>query len=103
MSQLANIDDIVHRHARAVLRMNIGLLMKDLTPEAMGKLQASALGEAVPALRSYEVLGHRQDGSDHLYDVRYIGPASFTVRARWSRMGGEWKVVDAEVIATDPA
>jgi hypothetical protein len=103
MDQPSSIDDIVHRHARAVLAMDIGRLMEDLTPEAMGQLQAGALGDAVPALSDYEVLDHRQDGRDHLYDVKYIGPTSFTVRARWSQTGGEWKIVDAEVVGADPA
>jgi hypothetical protein len=103
MSKGANIDDIVHRHARAVLSMDIGRLMTDLTPEAMGKLQAAAPGDAASALRGYEVLAHRHDGGDHLYDVKYIGSTSFTIRARWSRMEAEWRVMDADVIATDAA
>jgi hypothetical protein len=102
MSESADIDDIVHRHARAVVAMDIGQLMHDLTPEAMGKIQARVPGDVAPALRGYEVLAHRQDGSGHVYDVRYVGRTSFVIRARWSRMGGGWKVVDAEVIATEP-
>ncbi len=100
MSESADIDDIVHRHARAVVAMDIGQLMHDLTPEAMGKVQARVPGDAAPALRGYEVLAHRQEGGEHVYDVRYVGRTSFTVRARWSRMGGQWKIVDAEVIPT---
>jgi hypothetical protein len=52
-------------------------------------------------INDYEVLGSSQDGDDHLYDVKYIGPQTFTVRARWSRLGSEWKIVDADIIARD--
>jgi len=44
------------------------------------------------------VLQSEPDGADWLYDVRYTGPQSFTVRARWSQMGAEWKIVDADIV-----
>ena len=95
------IDDIVHRHAKAIVSMDIGQIMNDLMPEAMMKLQQEAGGGTALQINDYEVLGSSQDGDDYLYDVKYIGPESFTVRARWSRVGSEWKIVDADIIARE--
>jgi len=91
------IDNIVHRHAKAIVSMDIGQIMNDLMPEAMMKLQQEAGGGTALQINDYEVLGSSQDGDDYLYDVKYIGPESFTVRARWSRVGSEWKIVDADI------
>ena len=95
------IDDIVHRHAKAIVSMDIGQIMNDLMPEAMMKLQQEAGGGTALQINDYEVLGSSQDGDDYLYDVKYIGPESFTVRARWSRVGSEWKIVDADITARE--
>ena len=103
MTQESVIQDIVHRHGQAIVTMDIGQIMNDLMPDAMMKLQTAAGGGMAVQISAYEVLGHSQDGDDYLYDVRYIGPTSFTVRARWSRVGPEWKIVDADIIATEPA
>ncbi len=104
MAQEMPIEDAVHRHAKAIVTMDIGQIMNDLMPEAMMKLQASAAGGGTALqISGYEVLGHNQEGADYLYDVKYIGPTSFTVRARWSKVGAEWKIVDADIIATEPA
>lgn len=91
------IDDIVHRHGKAIVSMDIAQIMEDLMPEAMMKLQQAAGGGAGIQINSYEILGSTPDGEDYLYDVKYIGPQSFTVRARWSKVGAEWKVVDADI------
>lgn len=101
MTQEPAIDSVVHRHARAIVSMDIGQIMDDLMPDAMMKLQQAAGGGAALQINSYEVLGHSQDGSDYLYDVKYLGPQSFTVRARWSQVGPDWKIVDADVTARD--
>src|SRR2546428_8284699 len=92
-----SIDDIVHRHGKAIVSMDIAQIMNDLMPEAMMKLQQAAGGGTAIQINGYEILGSSADGEDYLYDVKYIGPQSFTVRARWSKVGGEWKVVDAEI------
>ena len=91
------LDNIVHRHAKAIVSMDIGQMLNDLMPEAMMKLQQEAGGGTALQINDYEVLGSSQDGDDYLYDVKYIGPESFTVRARWSRVGSEWKIVDADI------
>lgn len=95
------IDEIVHRHGRAIVSMDIGQIMNDLMPDAMMKLQQEAGGGTALQINSYEVLGYTKEGEDYFYDVKYIGPQSFTVRARWSRVGPEWKIVDADIIARE--
>ena len=99
MAQESGIDSIVHRHGKAIVTMDIPQIMNDLMPEAMEKLQSAAGGGMALQINEYEVLGQTRDGADFLYDVKYIGPQSFTVRARWSQVGPEWKVVDADIIA----
>jgi hypothetical protein len=99
MTDETAIDDIVHRHGKAIVSMDIPQIMNDLTPEAMAKLQQAAGGGTALQVNSYELLAREADGDDYLYDVKYVGPESFTVRARWSRVGADWKVVDADIIA----
>lgn len=101
MTQEAVIEEVVHRHAKAIVTMDIGQIMSDLMPDAMMKLQQEAGGGQALQISGYEVQAHSQEGDDFLYDVKYIGPQSFTVRARWSKVGSEWKIVDADVIGRD--
>jgi hypothetical protein len=101
VTEEAAIDSIVERHARAILTMDIAQIMSDLMPEAMMKLQQEAGGGTALQINAYEVLGSTRDGEAFLYDVKYIGPQSFTVRARWSKIGAEWKIVDADIIARE--
>jgi hypothetical protein len=101
MTQDGGIDDIVHRHGQAIVRMDIPQIMNDLTPETLGKLQQQAGGGTALQIERYEILEGAMDGEDYVYEVKYIGPQSFTVRARWSQVGPEWKVVDADVIARE--
>ena len=97
MTEDEGIDRFVEAHAKAIVSMDIAKIMDDLMPEAMMKLQAQAGGGIALQINSYELLGHAREGEDYWYDVRYIGPESFTVHARWSRIGGAWKIVDAEI------
>lgn len=101
MTNANSIDDVVERHAKAIVSMDIAQIMNDLEPNAMMKLQQQASGGSAIQINGYEVLGGESEGSDWLYDVRYIGPQSFTVRARWSRVGTEWKIVDADIVARE--
>ncbi len=101
MTQDSAVEEVVQRHAKAIVSMDIGQIMNDLMPDAMMKLQQEAGGGTAMQINSYEVLGSSRDGDDYLYDVKYIGPQSFTVRARWSRVGPEWKIIDADVIARE--
>jgi hypothetical protein len=101
MTEDEGIDHIVQRHGKAIVSMDVPRIMDDLTPESMAKLQAAAGGGMGIQVNSYEVLGQEKDGDDYLYDVKYVGPESFTVRARWSQVAGGWKVVDADIIARE--
>jgi hypothetical protein len=96
-----NIDNVVTAHARAIVSMDIGKIMDDLMPEPMMKLQAQAGGGTALQINSYELLGHTREGDDYWYDVKYVGPQSFTVHARWSQLGGAWKIIDADITARD--
>ncbi|MCH7810384.1 MAG: hypothetical protein IH863_07380 [Chloroflexi bacterium] len=97
MTQDQGIDDVVDAHAKAILTMDIAKIMDDLMPEPMMKLQEQAGGGTALQIDSYEILGHTREGDDYWYDVKYIGPPSFTVHARWSEVGGAWKIVDADI------
>ena len=44
MTQEAVIEEVVHRHAKAIVTMDIGQIMSDLMPDAMMKLQQEAGG-----------------------------------------------------------
>ena len=101
MSQDPAVEQAVHRHGKAIVSMDIGQIMNDLMPDAMMKLQQAAGGGTAMQINGYEVLASSQDGDDYLYDVKYISPQSFTVRARWYRLGPEWKIVDADIIARE--
>lgn len=101
MSDERGIDDLVERHAKAILSMDIPQITSDLMPEPLQKLQKQAGGGMAMQVDSYEVLGHEMDGDDYLYDVKYVGKESFTVRARWSQMGGAWRIVDADLVSRE--
>jgi hypothetical protein len=101
MTDANSIDDIVLRHAKAIVSMDIAQIMNDLEPNAMMKLQRQAGGGTAIQINGYEMIGSEPDGDDWLYDVRYVGPQSFTVRARWSPVGSEWKIVDADIVARE--
>ncbi|MFQ5471672.1 MAG: hypothetical protein ACE5FA_02135 [Dehalococcoidia bacterium] len=98
MSNERGIEDLVERHAKAILSMDIPQITTDLMPEPLMKLQEQAGGGMAMQIDSYEVLGHEIDGDDYLYDVKYVGKESFTVRARWSRVDGAWRIVDADLV-----
>ena len=101
MTDENSIDDIVQRHAKAIISMDIAQIMNDLEPNAMMKLQQQAGGGTAIQINGYEVIASEPDGADWLYDVKYIGPQSFTVRARWSQVGTEWKIVDADIVGQE--
>jgi len=101
MTQDQGIDDVVDAHAKAILTMDIAKIMDDLMPEPMMKLQEQAGGGTALQIDSYELLGHTREGDDYWYDVKYIGPQSFTVHARWSQVGGAWKIIDADISARE--
>jgi hypothetical protein len=101
MSQESEVEQAVHRFSTAVVTMDIAQLMNDLMPEAMMKLQSAAGAGMAIQISDYEIVAHTQDGDDYLFDVKYIGPQTWTMRGRWSKVGSEWKIVDGDVIATE--
>lgn len=98
MTQEQDVDAAVERFSKAIVAMDIAQIMNDLQGEPMMKLQQQAGGGMAMSISGYEVLDHKPEGDDYIYDVKYIGPESFTVRARWSLVGSEWKIVDADII-----
>ena len=101
MTEEAGIDGVVEAHAKAIVSMDIAKIMDDLMPEPMMKLQAQAGGGTALQINGYELLSHTREGDDYWYDVKYLGPRSFTVHARWSQIGGAWKIVDAEITSRE--
>jgi hypothetical protein len=101
LSDERGIDDLVEKHAKAILSMDIPQITSDLMPEPLQKLQRQAGGGMATQVDSYEVLGHEIDGDDYLYDVKYVGKESFIVRARWSQTGGAWRIVYADLISRE--
>ncbi|GBD13292.1 hypothetical protein HRbin24_01316 [bacterium HR24] len=100
MSQ-QEVEQAVHRFSKAVVTMDIGQLMNDLTPEAMVKLQAAAGAGMAVQIQGYEVQSVGQEGEDWVSLVKYLGPTSFTARLVWRKFGNEWKIADADVLATE--
>ncbi|HXG42984.1 MAG TPA: hypothetical protein VNL95_09725 [Dehalococcoidia bacterium] len=100
MSQ-QEVEQAVHRFSKAVVTMDIGQLMNDLTPEAMVKLQAAAGAGMAVQIQGYEVQSVGQEGEDWVSQVKYLGPTSFTARLVWRKFGNEWKIADADVLATE--
>ena len=101
MGDANSVEEMVHRHAKAIVSMDIAQIMNDLEPNAMVKLQQQARGGTAIQINGYELIRGEPDGADWLYDVRYVGPQSFTVRARWSRVGPDWKIVDADIVSRE--
>lgn len=101
MAENSGIKERVEKHAKAIVTMDIPQITNDLMPEPMKKLQEQAGGGMAMQIDAYEILGYEEVGGDYVYDVRYIGKESFTVRARWSDTGDDWRIVDAELIARE--
>ena len=101
MTDEGGINERVEKHAKAILTMDIPQITNDLMPEPMQRLQEQAGGGMAMQIDAYEILGYEKDGDDYVYDVKYIGKESFTVRARWSDMGDDWRIVDAELVARE--
>lgn len=101
MTDEGGINERVEKHARAIVSMDIPQITNDLMPEPMQRLQEQAGGGMAMQIDAYEILGYEKDGDDYVYDVKYIGKESFTVRARWSDMGDDWRIVEAELVARE--
>jgi len=95
------VEKAVHRFSQAVVAMDIGQLMNDLTPEAMVKLQAAAGAGMAVQIQGYEVQSVGQEGEDWVSQVRYLGPPHITARLVWRKLGSEWKIADSAVLSTE--
>ncbi len=53
MTQDSAVEEVVQRHAKAIVTMDIGQIMNDLMPDAMMKLQQEAGGGTAMQINSY--------------------------------------------------
>lgn len=88
-----SVDEAVKQNCQALLIGDLMRVMNDLTPEALGQVMSGGgnMG-AMPALTSFEILGHDEQGEDHVYKIKFSGDQDFTARATWRDIGGQWKI-----------
>ena len=86
-----------HAHAGAVVSNNIGAVVLGMTADAFAK--AMDVGNTTWGYLGFELNAHGRDGEDELFDITYrTDQGPFTLRDRFRRIDGEWKVVDLEQI-----
>jgi hypothetical protein len=85
-------------HAQAVVSNDIGASVLGMTPDALAK--AMQLGNTTWVYLGFDVAPAGRDGEDCLFDITYqTDEGPFTLRDRFRRIDGDWKVVDIERIA----
>jgi hypothetical protein len=92
-----SVEEAVKANCQAVLTGDLMKIMGDLTPEALNKLMAAGGGGgmgAMPALKSFDIQSHDQQGEDHVFKVKFTGDQDFTAIATWRDVGGQWKIAD---------
>ena len=93
-----SVEEAVTENCQAVLIGDLMRIMQDLTPEALGKLMANAGGGggmgAMPALKSFDIQSHDEQGDDHIFKIKFTGDQDFTAVATWRDVGGAWKIAD---------
>ena len=92
-----SVEEAVKENCQAVLIGDLMRIMQDLTPEALGKLMANAGGGgmgAMPALKSFDIQSHDEQGDDHIFKIKFTGDQDFTAVATWRDVGGAWKIAD---------
>jgi hypothetical protein len=89
-----SVEEAVTANCQAVLIGDLMKIMSDLTPEALGKLMAGGGMGAMPALTSFNIEGHDEQGEDHVFRVKFSGDQDFTAIATWRDVGGQWKIAD---------
>jgi len=91
-----SVEEAVTANCQAVLTGDLMRIMSDLTPEALGKLMAGGGGNmgAMPALTSFNIESHDEQGDDHVFKVSFKGDQDFTAIATWRDVGGQWKIAD---------
>jgi len=88
-------EEAAHAHARATVAVELGTVIRGMTPEALAR--AMQLGNTEWRLSGYELTAQAQDGNDYVFDIRYetdVGP--LPLRYRFREIDSAWKVVDIE-------
>ena len=88
-------EEAARAHAQAVVAGYIGATVLGMTPDALAK--AMLLGNTTWIYFGSDVAPAGCDGEDCLFDITYqTDQGPFTLRDRFRRIEGEWKVVDIE-------
>ena len=88
------VEDAVRQNCQAMLTGDLMRVMTDLTPEALTQVMANAGGGmgAMPALTSFDIQSHDEQGDDHVFKIKFAGDQDFTAVATWRDVGGQWKI-----------
>ena len=88
------VEEAVKQNCQALLIGDLMRVMNDLTPEAMAQVMQGGGGNmgAMPALTSFDIQSHEQQGDDHVFKIKFDGDQSFTALATWRDVGGQWKI-----------
>ena len=88
------VEQAVKENCQALLIGDLMRVMNDLTPEAMAQVMQGGGGSmgAMPALRSFDIQSHDQQGDDHVFKIKFEGDQDFTAIATWRDVGGQWKI-----------
>jgi hypothetical protein len=89
-----SVEEAVKQNCQALLIGDLMRVMNDLTPEAMAELMANAGASmgAMPALKSFDIQSHDEQGTDHVFKIKFAGDQDFTAVATWRDVGGQWKI-----------
>ncbi len=91
-----SVEDAVKQNCQALLIGDLMRVMNDLTPEAMAQIMQQGGGNmgAMPALKSFDIESHEQQGDDHLFKIKFVGDQDFVALATWRDVGGQWKIAN---------
>jgi hypothetical protein len=92
-----SVEEAVKANCQAVLTGDLMRIMGDLTPEALGKLMAGGGGGgmgAMPTLTGFDIMSHDEQGTDHVFKVKFSGDQEFVATATWRDVDGQWKIAD---------
>jgi hypothetical protein len=91
-------EEAARAHAQAVVAGDIGTTVLGMTPDALAK--AMQLGNTTWIYLGSAVTPAGRDGEDCLFEITYqTDQGPFTLRDRFRRIDGEWKIVDIERVA----
>jgi hypothetical protein len=83
------VEQAVKENCQALLIGDLMRVMNDLTPEAMAQVMQGGGGNmgAMPALRSFDIQSHDEQGDDHVFKIKFEGDQDFTAIATWRDVG----------------